>query len=212
MSDATAVRIAIDLMLIPSRVRALKKQLLPEDVSLLLRIVTGDEEAMQKAIELTDKPPETVRAAAAFFIEQVLLDPKCDSYRVLGVSKNATNTELRRNMALLLRWVHPDVGQNAERIVFVGRVTSAWDNLKTPERRAAYNATMIACRTERQMRRADPFNSSALPTIHQGSRNRPNGAYPNNMRNSFRAGRSLRPKRSGLLYRFLLFITGRREY
>lgn len=212
MSDPTAVRIAIDLMLIPSRVRALKKRLLPEDVALLLRIVVGDGEAMQKAIELTDKPPETVRAAAAFFIEQVLLDPECDSYRVLGVNNNATNAELRRNMAFLLRWLHPDVGQNAERAVFVGRVTSAWDNLKTPERRAAYDATMNACGTERRMRRADPYESPVLPSVQQGRGRRPNGANLNNKRNSSRADRPRRPKRNGLLYRFLLFIMGRREY
>ncbi|MGB5084701.1 MAG: DnaJ domain-containing protein [Methylocystis silviterrae] len=212
MSDATALRIAIDLMLVPSRVRALKKRDLPDDASLLLHIVAGDGEAMQKAVELTDKSRETVRAAAAFFIEQVLLDPECDSYRVLGANKNATNVELRRNMAFLLRWLHPDVGQDAERAVFVGRVTSAWDNLKTPERRAAYDATIIACGTERQERRADTRKNPTLAKIRQGRRGRPNGANLNNMRNSSRADRPRWPKQNKLLYRFFLFIMGRREY
>ena len=50
-----------------------------------------------------------VREASAFFIEQILLGPDADSYRVLGADRNAAAAELRRNMALLLRWLHPDM-------------------------------------------------------------------------------------------------------
>ena len=82
---------------------------------------------------------ETVREAAAFFIEQILLFPDADSYRVLGARPEATNGELRRNMALLLRWLHPDLDRQGERSVFAARVTRAWNDLKTQERRAAYD-------------------------------------------------------------------------
>jgi hypothetical protein len=39
--------------------------------------------------------------------------------------------ELRRNMALLLRWLHPDL---AERSIFIGRVAAAWNNFKGHKR------------------------------------------------------------------------------
>ena len=45
-------------------------------------------------------------------------------------------------MALLMIWLHPDADLRDEHAVFVVRVTSAWNDLKTEERRAAYLATL----------------------------------------------------------------------
>jgi hypothetical protein len=114
MGSVAAIRAAIDVYLLPSRIRRLKQFPLPEGVTLVLRVAVGDVEAVQEATAATGKPAEFVLAAAAFFIEQILLDPAGDSYRLLGVRPGAANAELRRNMALLLRWLHPDVCQNAE--------------------------------------------------------------------------------------------------
>jgi hypothetical protein len=139
MSDATALRMAVDLMLIPSRIRSLRSGPLPHGVPFLLRVAANDEEATREAIILTGKPPETLRAAAAFFIEQILLRPGADSYHILGVGPDATASQLRQNLALLLRWLHPDVSENAQRSIFVTRVTTAWNDLKTSEKRAAYD-------------------------------------------------------------------------
>jgi curved DNA-binding protein CbpA len=41
-----------------------------------------------------------------------------------------------------LRWLHPDVAASAERSIFAGRITAAWEDLKTPERRAGYDQAM----------------------------------------------------------------------
>ena len=65
--------------------------------------------------------------------------PEADSYRVLGATAEASKSELRRNMALLLRWLHPDHDPQGARSVFANRVTRAWNDLKTQERRAAYD-------------------------------------------------------------------------
>jgi DnaJ-class molecular chaperone len=80
-----------------------------------------------------------VSKAAVFFIEQILFAPDADSYRVLGVGPRATPGELRRNMALLLRWLHPDLDPQATHSTFACKVTGAWNDLKTAERRAAYD-------------------------------------------------------------------------
>jgi curved DNA-binding protein CbpA len=93
-----------------------------------------------------------VSAAAAFFIEQILLFPGADSYRVLGARQAATAGELRRNMALLLRWLHPDLDPKGERSIFAGRVTKAWEDLKTPERRAVYDREQRALRKRKSRR------------------------------------------------------------
>ncbi len=139
MGEVTAVRVALDLMHVPSRVRLVRSDPLPEGVPLLLRLAAGEDKAEAFATELTGRSRTVVREAAAFFIEQILLSPDADSYRVLGASPEATPGELRRNMALLVRWLHPDKNQKGDRSMFATRVTLAWNDVKTPERRAAYD-------------------------------------------------------------------------
>ena len=121
-----------------------------KDVAFLLRIAAGDSSAMREASRVTDRSSEVIRNAAAFFIEQILLAAESDSYRVLGANPNATASELRHHMALLIKWLHPDSAQEGSQSIFANRVTVAWDNLKTAERRAAYDQ---ARRTPKPKRR-----------------------------------------------------------
>ncbi len=139
MGNRDGIRVAIELMHVPSRVRIARTEPLPAGVDLLLRIAAGEAEAERTAIASTERPRELIRQAAIFFVEQVLLCPNSDSYRVLGTDSRASNVELRRNMALLVKWLHPDKDPQGQRSVFASRVTSAWDDLKTQERRASYD-------------------------------------------------------------------------
>jgi len=139
MSDKMALRVAIDLLHVPSQVRLVRSEPLPRGVPVLLRIAAGDEAAEREEADLTVRSRDVVRRAAAFFIEQILFAPDTDSYRVLGSASQASASELRGNAALLLKWLHPDRDPHGERSIFVSRVTEAWNNLKTPERRAAYD-------------------------------------------------------------------------
>jgi curved DNA-binding protein CbpA len=139
------------------------------------------------------RPAELVRMASAFFIEQLLLHPEADSYRVLGADRSATASELRRNMALLLRWLHPDVDRRGARSMFAGRVTGAWETLKTPERRAAYDK--------------DRSTREATPRPRRGKSVRPRGRDE-------AAGRRFgwREPRRSLLQRALALLFGRARY
>lgn len=139
MGETAAVRVAIDLVHVPSRVRSLRTEPLPGGVLTVLRIAAGEEDAEVAAAETLDRPRELVREACAFFVEQILLAPDADSYRVLGADREATAADLRRNMALLLKWLHPDLNDTGLRSVLAHRVTEAWETLKTPERRADYD-------------------------------------------------------------------------
>jgi DnaJ-class molecular chaperone len=99
-------------------------------------------DAIDEAAKLTGRTSDVVQQAAAFFVEQILLAPGSNSYRVLGATPQASSSDLRRNMAYLVRWLHPDTKLNSDRTTFVNRVTFAWDDLKTAERRAAYDSTL----------------------------------------------------------------------
>lgn len=172
MSDRMALKVAIDLMHVPSQVRLLRSRPLPDGVLILLRIAAGDAEAEATAAATIDRSREVIRQAAAFFIEQILLAPDADSYRVLGADPQASAVELRRNVGLLLRRLHPDLDPKGERSIFAGRVTAAWNDLKTPERRAAYD---VARRDKR------PSSSGGRPAAssRQGKAKPMAGGAPN---------------------------------
>src|SRR5262249_2036326 len=139
MGDGAALRLALDLLHAPWRVRLVRREPLPEGVGLLLRVAAGDASAEQHSVELADRPLEVIRQAAAFFIEQILLSPDADSYRVLGANSDVGDGELRRNMASLMTWLHPDTTREADRSLVAPRIATAWKDLKTPERRATYD-------------------------------------------------------------------------
>ncbi len=141
MREGTALESALGLLHLPSRVRTLRARELPADLETLLRIVAGDDSVLSQAMKTSELSASVVQSAASFYIEQILLHPEADSYRVLGAAPDATIDELRRNMALLLRWLHPDHEANGARALFANRVTQAWNDVKTAERRVVYDAT-----------------------------------------------------------------------
>jgi hypothetical protein len=157
MDDWAALRLALDLLHVPWRVRLVKNQPLPGGVALLLSVAADDAASEDAAVKATGRPREVVREAATFFIEQVLLCAEADSYRVLGAGPHATSNDLRRNMALLMRWMHPDVaprGDRADRSVFAPRIAAAWNNLKTAERRGAYDSERQGAAGNRELVRS----------------------------------------------------------
>jgi hypothetical protein len=196
MGEATALKLAIDLLHVPSRVRSMRSAALPRDVLTLLEIAAGDADAMRQASEVSGRTQEVVRNAAAFFIEQILLAPGGDSYRVLGGNAQTSSSDLRRNMALLLRWLHPDMEHNGngDRSVFAARITLAWEDLKTAERRAAYDAL------QQGGAKGPPGRSKSATHRRTASRKVWDGPY------AARHGRADRP--SGGLWRTLLMLFG----
>lgn len=142
MSELEALRLALYLFHLPSGVRSARDGPLPAGMSCLLEIAAGEAKAAEDAAKLLERPVEVVRQACGFFVEQIMLAPDADAYRVLGSTRQASEVELRRNMALVLRWAHPDLNGNGkgEPSVYASRVTRAWEALKSQERRAAYDA------------------------------------------------------------------------
>lgn len=144
MSRDAALKTALSLVKVPTHIRALRASPLPHGIDLLLNLAAGNEDAHRNALELGGRSDQNLMNAAGFFIEQILLHPDSDSYRVLGADPTATTRELRANMALLMRWLHPDLDPEGNRAHLANRVLRAWDDLKTPERRKAYDR-LLAC-------------------------------------------------------------------
>ena len=204
MGQAPAIKLAIDLMHFPSQVRSVRSAALPDDVVILLRIAAGDEEATRGAGESIDRPEAVVREAAAFFIEQALLHPGADSYRVLGAKPETPYGELRHNMGLLLKWLHPDKDRQGERAVFATRVTRAWNDLKTPERRAAYDRSRRVSSSERALPREDGARSRRQRAKPYSDWQR---AYDGQV--LYRQASPYSHEREGLLHRIMSLLFGR---
>ncbi len=145
MRSAEALAAALGMRSQPGLVSKARRMLLPRGVTFLLEVAVGDVDAVREAAALTDHPEAILQEAAGFFIEQILLSRNADNYRTLGASRDASYAELRHHMALLMRWLHPDLisggasGPCLDRSVYANRVTKAWAALKTGARRQAVN-------------------------------------------------------------------------
>lgn len=155
MSDTDALRAAIDLFHLPSQIRAVRTRPLPNGTKLLLRLAVGDTDAMREAEILSNRPQSAIRQAAIFFIEQILLDPDADEYRTLGLDHTATMSELRANMAPLLKWLHPDLNDDTQKSTMAQQVIQAWKQVNTSEKLRRYPTTLARISSNAKHTRMD---------------------------------------------------------
>lgn len=83
-----------------------------------------------------------VHGAALFYIRQILWASDADNYRVLGVPPDATAARIAEHLRWYMKWLHPDSGGENIQKRFAARVLRAWEALKTPERRRAYDRAL----------------------------------------------------------------------
>lgn len=205
--EIAAVRAALYLTAIPSHCGQLRNAPLPDGVDALLRIVANDGDAIKRCAERLEKTSTELREAAAFYLEQIILTPGADSYRVLGTQRHAPATELRRNLALLCRWLHSDICEDLSRSIFFLRVMQAWNDLKTPERRAAYDAGLGVQTSAMNPSRASKISHDRNEVKRKGV---DRGARGGKLGQKEQAARmtGLRKSRSKGLWRFILFGKG----
>ena len=155
MQSAEALVAALSMVNCPQLTSRARQAPLPNGVTFLLQVAAGEEDALKEACWRTGQTEERLKKAAGFFVEQVLLTQLIDHYRVLGCHRKSSNGDLRRHMALMMKWVHPDVvcgglpALGFGRNLYATRITEAWEALKTDERRSAYDKTLVT-NTEEQ--------------------------------------------------------------
>lgn len=138
MPRAEAIRVALDLFRVPARAAVLRGQLLPQGISELLSIASGDQSAAAEAAKNAGSRPEEIIDAAKFYCQQILWHPTADPFRVLGTNPDASRAEIKRNMSLMMAWLHPDADRNDMHAVYTTRVVGAWNQVKTNERLDQY--------------------------------------------------------------------------
>ena len=125
MIERDALQIALELFRSPLQVRSVQRLPLPKGVLQVIRIAAGDE-LDESVIEATFgwKEPD-VRAAAVFFLQQILFEKGSNPFRLLGLSHDANLEDLKNHRRALLKWLHPDRNVNKWESVLLQRVIGA---------------------------------------------------------------------------------------
>jgi hypothetical protein len=134
-----AVRVALQIYAEPHTARGAALAPLPDGVLDALKLAAGSATTQGSCSRDSGVPPERLRAAAKFFIEQVMLTRGADHYRVLGVDPQASTAVIREHYRWLIRWLHPDREGAGWHAVLAGRVNTAYAELRHAGRRAAYD-------------------------------------------------------------------------
>ena len=87
--------------------------------------------------------------------------PRVDHYRVLGVERDATASEIRRAYRHLARQHHPDVSPQRSGSQRFRALTRAYETLSNPAARARYDGTLARPVGVRSSRRADDQRTRA---------------------------------------------------
>ena len=138
--EGNALEVALALMRLPSMRVPLRLQPLPAGVEQVIVLAAGASAPLQAAAERRGEAPAELLEAARFYIREVMLFHGADAYRVLGVSSSASEAQIKLHHRHLQHWLHPDRRGNDWESVFATRINAAWNELRTPARRAAYDA------------------------------------------------------------------------
>lgn len=123
----------------PGLLGRLRAAPLPDEMLLLIQAAAGDRAARARACADSGESEAVVVEAATQFIQQVMFDAGSDSYRVLGTDTGSTQAQIKEHHRWLVRWLHPDRQPDAWESAYTDRVNRAWQDLRTDDRRAAFD-------------------------------------------------------------------------
>jgi len=163
----SALEVALALWRTPTMRAVLRTRPLPDNVSEVIELASGNPERLEESSTRTGEPPERVLDAARFYVREILLCADSDAYRVLGVSSDAEQGEIKQNHRSLQRWLHPDRRGDSWEAIFATRINSAWGELRSPDRRAAYDARLVSAKESPILQSEPP------PVLVRGWRSEP---------------------------------------
>lgn len=125
-----AIDAALNIYRRPNLVRAERRKALPDNILSLIRIASGDNVALEFLTTDRAKSETEAREASVFYIQQVLLSPRSDEYRQLGLTNQATPQQISEHKRHMLKWLHPDRNPNKWESALFQRVVNAAEKLE----------------------------------------------------------------------------------
>lgn len=158
-AKGSALEWALALLRAPGERQGLRHRPLPADgMDVLLGIAAGTmpDQLAEQARRFGESEADVLEAAR-FYAREVLLHPQADAYRMLGVAPEASADRIKAHYRLLQHWLHPDRARSEDDALFATRVNGAWNQLRTPARRRAYDEAL------RQASSPSPIAGGAAP-------------------------------------------------
>jgi hypothetical protein len=166
---------ALALARAPGERFALRQQPLPAGMEAVLQIAGGNHvDAIEAAAARAGMTSAEVVDVARFYLREMLFFPDADPYRVLGLSADASDEQVKHHHRLLQQWLHPDRPTSDWDAAFAARVNAAWSQLRTSVRREAYAATLATAPVVPPAATDSPPSWSPPARIHASS---PDAAY-----------------------------------
>jgi hypothetical protein len=134
----------------PRLARVMRSMRLPEGLTFLLQILSGEREARVEAQRVTRLDEDEIVSIVEFYVLQVMLFRGASSRRILGVEPGAERSQIRRHMGYLMSWLHPDREASPWRVVFARRVLDAWRQIERGAEEDGPPLPSVATRTGRQ--------------------------------------------------------------
>lgn len=160
--ERQALDLALDMLGRPFLTRAVQRSPLPSGIREVILLAACSEAELAEVGKARGRDPQALRQAAIFFLQQVLLFPGADSYRILGLKRGATAEEIHDHRRLLLKWLHPDRNPSSWEQMLFQRVVTAAEGLEQQlGNPPARNATVGASR-HRQLPRSRAHRPPAV--------------------------------------------------
>jgi len=137
-----SIIVALELFRAPTLADALRRDgTLPEGMTELIRIAGGCRPTIDRISKLSRRPPDLLVQASQFYLTQVIFASEADNYRILGLIEDAPQEKISEHGRWLMRWLHPDSSSDLDwHTDIAARIMSAWNEIKTVEKRRSYDA------------------------------------------------------------------------
>jgi hypothetical protein len=126
-----ALESAVALSRAPRLTRVMRSMPLPEGLTFLLQILSGERQALVEAQQITRLDEKAIISIVEFYVLRVMLFRGASSHRILGVESEAQRSQIRRHMGYLMNWLHPDREASTWRVAFARRVLDAWHQIES---------------------------------------------------------------------------------
>lgn len=176
MTGGHAVHEAVRAFVSPNSVRNLAAGPLPSHVFKVIKLAARSDEALEEwSVEL-NLPKERLVDIARFFLEQVLMTRDATHYRVLGVEPFASSARIRAHYRWLMKWLHPDKTNAGWHAVLAERVNRAYAELRDPQRRADYDAS-LKLRSRSRFRTVVPLPAGFTARVAASEQRQPDAGF-----------------------------------
>ena len=146
-----ALESAIALSRAPRLTRVMRSMPLPQGLTFLLQILSGERQALVEAQQMTGLDEKVIISIVEFYVLRVTLFRGASSHRILGVEPEAERSQIRRHMGYLMNWLHPDKEASTLRVAFARRVLDAWHQIASGAEEDGPRLPSAATRTGRPL-------------------------------------------------------------